>query len=344
VRIAALDVSDSTQLSNLAARFKPGELRGVIHTAAAFDRTLLKDLSASALHDVLRPKVHGSWALHEWTRSLTLDFFVLFSSTTSLLGSQTFGAYAAANQFMDALAHYRRAAGLPAVSINWGTWEQMGDTPEEDRKAYLLGGIHPMSSAQALDGLDSALGGDESQTIVANIDWSVLKPLYEARRARPLLSHLSTVVPPARTVRPAEPADLITQLADASQEARERIVVDAVRSHAAAVLGVKPAEVSVNFGLFEMGMDSLMSVELKARLEKCTGRSLPSTLTFNYPNVGALSSYILRLLTESLPRVPENPPRGVQSTITSATKSPREEEELSEDELAAKLAEALRTI
>ncbi len=331
VRVISADVADPAGLTRIAAAFAPGELRGVVHAAADLHGSLLTDMAGDDLRRVLRPKTRGAWALDEWTRLLDLDFFVLFSSTTSLIGSRRLAHYGGANQFLDCLAHCRRARGLPALSVNWGTWEDRSAASEEERREYIRGGLHPMPTNAALDALGDLLGFKEPQITVAHIDWSVLKPLYAARRSRPLFERLSSAAP--RTRSEATPAnassDLAARLAAAPVSERAEMVAGMVRAQAAAVLGLKPAEVDSSAGLFEQGMDSLMSVELKARLETAIGQTLPSTLTFNYPSVRALSAFLLDRLAPALP---------------AAEPQPEADDDLSEDELAALLAESLNTL
>jgi len=336
VRVAALDVADANQLSDLGRTFAPGDLRGIVHAAAVFDWSSLEAMTPGAFASVMHPKVAGTWALHEWSKSMNLDFFVMFSSTTTLLGSHNLAHYAAANQFLNAMAHYRRAQKLPALTVHWGVWDEMGDTSAEQRAEYLRAGLYPMRSSAALDALGRLLNSRDAEAMVAEIDWDALRPIYEARRRRPFLAGLSTAA--RRKTAPPEPvgkAELAAEIAGSPPSEHREIAIASVRALAAAVLGVKPDEVDVNRGLFEMGMDSLMSVELKGRLQKAAGISLPSTLTFNYPSVCALSSYLLdRLASPQLPAKEESREPG----------PPPAADERSEDELAMLLAAAIETL
>jgi len=336
VRTATLDIADPGQLREFAGTFASGELRGIVHAAAVFDWSTVAEMTPKVFASVTRPKIAGAWALHEWSKSLALDFFVMFSSTTSLLGSRSLAHYAAGNQFLDALAHYRAAEGLPALTINWGTWDEMGETSDEQRQAYRQLGLYPMRSALALNALGRLLNSTVTQAVVAEIGWDVLRPIYEARRRRPLLSALSTptankAIAPVKAARPG----LAAAVAAVSGREHQEIVTAFVREHAASVLGLRPDEVDVGSGLFEMGMDSLMCVELKGRLQQGSGLELPSTLTFNYPSVRALTGYLLQKLAPALPVTEQRQERQEAAVCT---------DNRSEDELATLLADTLRTL
>jgi acyl carrier protein len=269
--------------------------------------------------------------LERLTRSLELDFFVLFSSTTALLGASGMAHYAAANAFLDAAAIALNTSGRRTLSVNWGTWEAMRLASADSQRSYREGGLHPMAASDALHALEQLLRGNAAQAVVADIDWTVLKPLHESRRVRPLLTHLGneqadfsstsggiadSAYGHGRASGGAGASDrkgeagpggasgptLLERLAQAPATMRRELLIDFVRAEAAAVLGTNETEVAQDVGLFEMGMDSLMSVELRRRLERGAARKLPSTLTFNYPNVGALAGYLERELTSSLPQ------------------------------------------
>jgi hypothetical protein len=188
------------------------------------------------------------------------------------------------------------------LSVNWGTWEVMRLASVESQRSYRAGGLGPMPISQALDALAVLTNGIDAQQMVARIDWSVLKPLHEARRLRPLLSLVGGAVParPAGSVRPT--TSLAERLASASADMREEILRDFVCNEVAAVLGLEAgAQVPFELGLFEMGMDSLMSVNLKRRLERGVGQALPSTLTFNYPSIKALVAFLVREVADVSP-------------------------------------------
>jgi acyl transferase domain-containing protein/acyl carrier protein len=336
VRIVAADISHDDGIACIRDAVGDVDLRGIIHAAAVFDSTPIGELSRETWEAVLRPKAGGAEKLFALA-GRGLDFLVLFSSTTGLLGVRGMAAYAAANSYLDCVAHQARQTGVPAVSVNWGTWELMRGTSEEDRQSYLRSGLHPLPPAQALNALGEILGSGATQAIVASIDWDVLKAVYQSRRRRPIfdaVSGRSGITQGPRTQEQSQ--DLLALLADVPPSDQLGTTVSVVRREAAAVLALKPAEVDTALGLFEMGMDSLMSVELKRRLEKCCGKPLPSTLTFNYPNVSALAAYLLELLAPGLAPSPQTP--------VEPSKRPDAREELSEDELAGLLKQALDSV
>jgi acyl transferase domain-containing protein len=299
------DVADAASMAEAFERIAASglPLRGVVHAAADFSTAPIDVLEASQVTSMLRPKLDGTVLLERLVASHPLDFLVLFSSSTAVLGATGFAHYAAANQFLDATAQCSRRRERPVLSINWGTWDTMRLASAESQASYRKSGLEPMPSNATLDALGRLLGTKASQAIVASIDWSVLKPLHEARRARPLLAQLgngsaSPIRAAPATVAQDTGVTLLDQLLRAAPVTQHEVLVAIVRQEVAKVLGVDSADdVPLDKGLFEMGMDSLMSVELKRRLERAYGRSLPATLTFNYPNVTALVAFLQRSLT-----------------------------------------------
>ncbi len=155
-----------------------------------------------------------------------------------------------------------------------------------------------MATPAALAALGSVIGVERAQLVVASVDWRVLKAVFEARRERPFLRDVAAQEETGGTPQPAAAGrtSLQSELAAARPDGRLEIAEARVRAEAAAVLGLDPQQVDMQQGLFDMGMDSLMSVELKTRLEKCAGRRLPTTLTFNYPSIAALAEFLVKEL------------------------------------------------
>jgi acyl transferase domain-containing protein/acyl carrier protein len=342
VSILKADISQPEGRALLREAFSPGELRGILHAAAVFGAHPIDTLGRDDLAMVMRPKMLGAIAVADLARATGADFLVMFSSTTSLLGSSGMAAYAAANQFVDSFAHQLRSDGVQALTVNWGTWDELGDVTEEGRRNYIRAGLYPMPSADALDALGRIIGMRDAQVTIAQIDWTALKSVYQARRRRPILDIVSNRQAAARVeTASSAPTDVFATLATLTDSERSRKLVDIIRGEAASVLALGADEVDPQLGLFEMGMDSLMSVELRSRLEKTFARKLPSTLTFNYPNVNALAGYMSGLMTIKTPA----------ATVSSPVTTPEpvvltnvESDALSEDDIAAMLSDALQSL
>ncbi len=345
------DVADAAAMSaaiaELATHAPP--LRGLVHAAAALSGASVGSLTSSQLGEMLRPKIRGTVGLEKIGRDLNLDFTVLFSSTTALLGASGLAHYAAANAFLDATAASLDRPGRRVLSVNWGTWDTMRLASAEDRRAYRVGGLEPMPAAEALGALATLLAGTRANAIVARIDWDALKALHEVRRPRPLLARMGNGGPQRATMAPDAPTPRLEQvLAGVPEGRRLDAVVDFVSHEVATVLGLDPsAVVSPEMGLFDLGMDSLMSVELRRRLERGTGRSLPSTLTFNYPNVAALAGFLhqqvqTRLIEGAAAAIDAAALSEPEATTEAVPHAASDLDSLTDDELEARLMARLR--
>ena len=270
-----------------------GPVRGIVHAAGVLAAGPLSALTPDALAAVLRPKVGGAWALHEATRGLELDFFVLFSSIASVWGSKNHAHYAAANQFLDALALHRQALGLPALSINWGPWAGGGMAGDEEQDRLRRSGVAALAPDEALAALDHLLGCASPQAIVARVHWPTFRELYELRGPRPLLADLADEAAPAEAALPAAPSRAVAALAETSAGERGPRLVDFLQDEVAAVLGCRDGRrPDPRKGFFELGLDSLLAVELRNRLARAFARKLPTTLAFDHANILALADYL----------------------------------------------------
>jgi acyl transferase domain-containing protein/acyl carrier protein len=291
VRVVTGDVADRAAMASLMQDLSAGPpLAGVVHAAGLPGYVDLEHLAADALARVLRPKIQGAWNLHELTRDLPLDFFVCFSSISSAWGSRGQAHYAAANAYLDALAYLRRSAGLPAVTINWGPWVEGGMTTPEAETLLRRVGIRPLPTVEALAALAALSRGGRPQTVVADIDWTLFKGSYEARGHRRLLERLRV---PTGTPTDAGDNALVREIAQAAPEQRERLLTEAIGREVAEVLELPDAsQVDPSQGLFEMGMDSLMALELRTRLQALVSRALPATLVFDCPTIHAIARFL----------------------------------------------------
>jgi acyl transferase domain-containing protein/acyl carrier protein len=289
IHVCRADIADAADVARLFAALPA--VRGVIHAAGVSRATAIADMTPEILGDTLRPKLAGGWLLHEATRRLPLDFFVLFSSISSIWGSRTLAAYAAANQALDALAHHRRGLGLPATSINWGPWAEGGMVDEGGQKWLSAMGVEALKPALALDVLERVVAARHTQVVVAAMDWEKFLAVYEARGERPFMDR----VRPARTAAAATPADrrFVERLERMLPFERREAIARAIAGHVAAVIGGGgAASIGMDEGLFELGMDSLMATELRRRIERQFDRALTPTLTFDYPTVAALAAHV----------------------------------------------------
>ncbi len=292
VRIVSCDVADREQVEDLIASIAPVHpLGAVIHAARVLDDGVLESLDPERLQRAMRPKVDAAWHLHELTEGIELTHFVMFSSATGVLGGPAQGNYAAANVFLDALAAHRQARGLPATSLDWGVWaqelEEGGDDAEGARLRRL--GFMPISPERGLDLFDAACALHEPQLAPVGFDVPALRAHASAGVLPAVLRGL--VRAPAR--RAGEAGSLARKLTGLPEREREAVVLELVRSHAAAVLGHDSAEeVEPDRAFQELGFDSLGAVELRNRLGSATGLRLPSTLIFDYPSSSALASFL----------------------------------------------------
>ncbi|MDN3353027.1 type I polyketide synthase [Actinomadura sp. DC4] len=283
VRVVACDVADRDALADLLAGIP--DLTGVVHAAGVLDDGVLTSLTPERISAVLRPKADAAWHLHELTRDRDLAAFVLFSAAAGLFGTAGQGNYAAANTFLDGLAAYRRARGLPGTSIAWGLWrDRSGMTGDVDGERMARSGAVEMSAEEGLAFLDAALASADPVPVAVRLDLAALR----AGGTVPALLR-DLVRPAARRAR--------TDLAGLSGAERDRAVLNLVRSHASAVLGhAAPSAVESGRGFLEQGFDSLTAVELRNRLTDETGLRLPATMIFDYPNPGALAAYLAERL------------------------------------------------
>ena len=351
VHVVQADAGDADALASVIARFGTewGTLRGVVHAAVAMSAAPISALSDAACASMRRSKVDAGRLLHRLTSDQPLDFFVAFSSTTSLLGVHGMAHYAAANQYLDALSLHRRAHGQVALSVGWGTWDVMRVASSAEASAIARGGLRQLDSGTALDLLGRLITSGIGHAVVADIDWRTLVPLYEARRPRPMIHALAGPVSLSAPL--ATPAVTTTStpfdaIRTAGQAQRAPMLLQLVRNELAAVLGYGNGDgIPADRGFFELGLDSLMSVELKRRLEAATLHTLPSTLTFNYPNLLALSGFLEETLFAAAATSNADHTAPVsRSSSPAATTAASNTDTLSDDELEAELLARLEKL
>jgi len=293
VTVARADVGDRADVERVLAEIRASEsrLRGVVHAAGAADPAMLADLTPARLRGQLAAKARGALLLDALTREEELSCFVMFASVAGLLGLPGTGGYAAANAVLDALAHHRRARGLAALSVDWGVFAGVGLATRagERAAAAYTAGMRGMTAEQGFAALGRLLGGDRAQVGVVPFDAAQFVESHPAvagsRRLAPLLA---TAVTTARAR-----GELRDQIAAADPGARGGVLLAGLRRHAAEVLRIPVAAFDVAAPLTELGMDSLMGLELRNRVEVALAIKAPSTLLWIYPTVTALAGHLL---------------------------------------------------
>jgi acyl transferase domain-containing protein len=300
VTVAACDTADRAALAELLAAIPADRpLTSVVHAAGLLDDAVLTDLTAERLDRVLRPKVDAAWHLHELTREADLRSFVLFSAAAGTLGGPGQANYAAANAFLDALARHRADQGLPAIALAWGLWEEpsgiTAGLSEADRRRMARAGVTPLATAEALQLFDLATGADRPALMPARLD---VTPLRGRDQVPTLLRRLVRALP--RPVAPAPAAesgsDTVRRLTRLAGPDRQRALLDLITAQVAGVTDHPAHAVDPGRPMHELGMDSLMALELRNRLATATGLTLPATLVFDHPTAAALSRRLHHLL------------------------------------------------
>ncbi|MDX2698528.1 SDR family NAD(P)-dependent oxidoreductase, partial [Streptomyces ipomoeae] len=299
VRIEACDAADRDAL---AALLDTVRLSAVVHTAGVLDDGVVTGLTDDQMHTVLTPKADAAWNLHELTAGHDLDAFVLYSSAAGAFGSPGQGNYAAANTFLDALAHHRRAQHLPGLSLAWGLWAptstMTSGVVDVNSQRMSRGGVVPLAADEGMALFDAALRGDDPAPVAVKLDHGALRAQAEQGTLPTLLHGLAR--PMRRAARGTRTAngDLATRLAAMSAAEAERTLLATVRREAAAVLGHASADsVDAARAFTEIGFDSLTAVELRNRLAAHTGLQLPATLLFDHPAPAALAAHLRTRLT-----------------------------------------------
>ena len=294
-RIAPCDVSHGAQLKKLIASIPEDHpLTAVVHASGTLDDGVIEALDGERLSRVMAPKVDAALHLHELTEQAGLTEFILFSSASSALGSAGQGNYAAANAFLDALAAYRRAKGLPAISLAFGPWDKAagmtGKLSDSDRARLERLGMTPLSDEQGLQLIDAARTIDRPLLLPMPLNMAALRAQARVGMLPAILSGL--IRTPIRRASDAQ-GSLARKLSGAAESEWDAIILELVRGHVAGVLGhASSQDVDPERPFKESGFDSLGAVELRNRLTQATGLRLPATLIFDHPSPAAVGDYV----------------------------------------------------
>ncbi|MBA2682237.1 MAG: SDR family NAD(P)-dependent oxidoreductase, partial [Ktedonobacteraceae bacterium] len=303
VQVQQADVADTAQLASVLASIRTNlpPLRGIFHAAGVLDDVLLVNMQPRHFQRVMEAKVQGAWHLHTLTQQDPLDYFVLFSSAASLLGSPGQGNYAAANAFLDALAFLRQGQELPALSINWGPWSDVGLAISGEKRGKRLAqmGIGGISSSQGVEALGRLLSQEEAPVQVGVLPLN----LRQWRQSYPSIAGLPFFAN-AQEDKTAEQAQqaisMHEQLAEADPTRQQTLLEDFLRQQIAQVLRMVPSKIDRHTSFRILGLESLVAVELRNRLENNLGVALPVTIVWTYPTVQTLAEYLLIKLTSEL--------------------------------------------
>jgi phthiocerol/phenolphthiocerol synthesis type-I polyketide synthase C len=298
VDVAACDVTEPQAverlITDIQARGTP--LKGVVHSAMQIDDGLLRNLDEARLTAVLAPKVAGAWNLHRATRHRALDFFIVYSSATTFLGNPGQGSYVAANSFLEALVAHRRAAGLPGTFMSWGPLDDVGFLARhaQTREALQarIGGLS-ITSEEALAALERVLVAGDAGEALVRLDWDVIShgmPAAQARRYAMLQTH------GARATSRESGADLRAHLCALPHADAVGLAAETLQAQIARILHLSPDAIDPNKSVLDMGMDSLMGMELGMAVEEIFEVRLSVMAIAEGASVNALATQIVEMV------------------------------------------------
>jgi len=292
------DVADVSRMREVIEEIgqEGRELRGIIHAAGVLDDGVLMGQKWARFERVMRGKVMGAWNLAELTRGKELDFFVMFSSAASLLGSPGQGNYAAANAYLDGLAAARERRGEVGLSINWGAWGEVGLAAHEHVARNIAGlGMQSMRSAEALIAFWRVMERrKQGQMAVMAVDWAQLLALLPVREVPRMVLEIIEDKPSKEKIRQTSQWQAFRrQLEIAPNDRRLELLTDHVRNLIAQVLRMNSSQsLDVNRNFLEIGMDSLIGLEVRNRLEVSLGVPLSAKLLWDHPTIDQLATHL----------------------------------------------------
>ncbi|MGK7921460.1 MAG: alpha/beta fold hydrolase [Trichodesmium sp.] len=292
VTVFSADISIAADVVNILEQIQKAPLRGIIHAAGVLDDGILQQMSWERFTKVMSPKVMGAWNLHNLTQNLSLDFFVCFSSMSSLLGSPGQGNYSAANAFMDSLAYYRQNMGLPGLSINWGAWSESGmatRVASQYQNRMKTAGIDSISPEQGMQVLEQLLQTQSiTQVGVLPADWSVLAKQSTLKNSSSLLWELLQ----QETIPEKLEEQILDKWKAAPTNERQEILRTYIQSLVAKSMGINSSEIPTDTNLIELGMDSLMSMEVVNQLSRDLNFIIYPREFYERPKINSLTEYL----------------------------------------------------
>lgn len=315
------DVSRREQLERIiqiAGESMP-PIKGIFHAAGVLDDGIVTAQNWERFARVFAPKVAGAWNLHTAFKNSQLDYFVCFSSVAALIGSPGQANYAAANSFMDALAAHRSSLGLPGLSINWGPWSGSGMTgnlAERNRNRLRTSGVSLIESEEGLEVLESLLQQGVANAVAFPVNWSQFLMQFPEDNIPALYTNFGSDTASGGGDQESGPRQLLGLLRASNPERRLAVLCDTLREIIGTVLQIKALDtIPLNRTLRELGLDSLAGVEIKVKIEKAIGASLPSSLLLQAPSVVEIANTILEGLSLESPAETQS---GSQSQFLSS--------------------------
>jgi len=310
VEVELADMTDTAAIDAMLARMDANyaPLGGVIHSVGVLSDAALTNQSWESFERVLSPKIVGAWHLHRATMDRDMDMFILFSSRVGVMGNPGQANHAAANAFLDQLAGHRRAMGLPGQAIAWGAWSEIGEAAEQreriEQRRAALGGRW-FTPQQGIRALDRLVREDTTASVVMSMDWSVFEEAVEDRPA--LLEDMLSSLDDGAAEDSASTEDVLTRLRNtiAPADEQQELLVSFLQQELQAVLRLSSAP-SPTVGFFDLGMDSLMAVEFRNRLNRAFAGeyTASNTIVFDYPDIASLAGH----LAEELGQLGDAPP------------------------------------
>ncbi len=296
IEVELADVTDTAAIDAMLERIDANlpPLGGVIHSVGVLSDAALTNQTWESFEQVLRPKIMGAWHLHRATVDLDLDLFILFSSRVGVMGNPGQANHAAANAFLDQLAGHRRAMGLPGQAIAWGAWSEIGEAAEQreriERRRAALGGRW-FTPEQGIKALEKLVRQDVTTSVVMSMDWSVFEEAVQDRP--PFLEDMLSSDDDDISDDSTSSEDVLSRLRSAPAAGPEEVLVSFLQQEVQAVLRLSSPP-SPTVGFFDLGMDSLMAVELRNRLNRAfAGEYMASnTVVFDYPDIASMASHI----------------------------------------------------
>jgi acyl transferase domain-containing protein/thioesterase domain-containing protein len=333
IHIVSCDISDYIKLKSVFDSLQLHvKLKGVIHAAGSYSSEKIDQLEKNNLQHALNPKLEGLLVLNELTKNIKLDFFVCFSSISAIWGAKNYGAYAAANYFMNVFMDHRRQYGLPGISINCGPWDHVGMAMQDNRKEqFINAGILPLAPEVALSLIDFAIKEDKNNLIIADIDWSVLIDSFDGFKTAVLFRGLEYERP--QKFIPGSNSVVSDDLHVDHQKLK--LVMQYIITEATKALNLKTVDMfDIDKTFLEQGMDSIAAVHFCRSISENLqlNFTLPSQSVFSYPTIEKLSLYLINQVAINNKSIPKN---------TSSAAAVSNSKYISENAVLARLNTAL---